>query len=129
MLKAILLTAALAGTAAHAQAGDPVAGKTVFARCGICHAVGPGAATKIGPSLNGVVGRKAATLAGYTYSPAMMKSGLVWTPKVLDGYLAAPAKLVPGTKMAFPGLPQAKDRADVTAYLATFDATGAPKKK
>ena len=129
MLKAILLTAATIGTAAHAQAGDPAAGKAIFARCGICHAVGPGATTKMGPTLNGVVGRKSGSIAGFNYSPAMAKANVVWTPKVLDGYLAAPQKLVPGNKMAFAGLPQEKDRTDVIAYLATFDATGNPKKK
>ena len=124
----LLLTAALIGTAAHAQAGDPAAGKAVFARCGICHAVGPGATTKLGPTLNGIVGRKAASIAGFAYSPAMQKAGLVWTPKVIDAYLVAPQKLVPGNRMAFAGLPQQKDRDDVIAYLATFDASGAPKK-
>ena len=128
MRQAILIGVMMLGTAAHAQAGDPVAGKAVFARCGICHAVGPGAVNRIGPSLNGVVGRKSASAVGFTYSPAMSNAHLVWTAPVLDGYLAAPAKLVPGTKMLFLGLPQAKDRADVIAYLAQFDPSGAPKK-
>ena len=102
--------------AAAAQAGDAVAGQATFARCGICHTVEVGK-NKIGPSLAGVVGRKAGTLAGYNYSTQMVASGVTWTPAVLDKYLTKPQSVVPGTKMIFPGLPNAVDRANVIAYL------------
>ena len=101
-----------------ALAGDAVHGETVFAQCQICHSVTPGK-NMIGPSLHGVVGRKAATEAGYSYSSAMKQSGLVWTPAALAKFLTAPMTDVPGTHMTFAGLSSAKDRADVIAYLAT----------
>ena len=107
--------------AAAQAAGDPVQGKATFARCGICHTVEVGK-NKIGPSLAGVVGRKAGTLAGYNYSTAMAGSGVTWTPAVLDKYLTKPQDVVPGTKMIFPGLPSAADRANIIAYLKKPDA-------
>lgn len=101
-----------------ASAGDVTHGEKVFARCQICHSVTPGK-NMIGPSLHGVVGRKSATEAGFTYSSAMKQSGLVWTPAELSKFLTAPMKDVPGTHMTFAGLPSAQDRDDVIAYLAT----------
>ena len=75
----------------------------------------------LGPSLAGIMGRKAGTEAGYNYSPAMKQAGIVWGGKTLDAYLADPQKAVPGNKMPFPGLKTDHDRSDVIAYLA---ATG-----
>lgn len=112
---AIAATAA-PGAATPAPAGDPVRGKATFARCAICHAVQPGV-NKLGPSLAGVMGRKAAAVPGFAYSPAMKASGIVWTPDQLDAYLAKPAAKVPGTKMIFAGLANPADRANVIAYL------------
>ena len=103
-------------SAAHA-AGDPSAGQAVFAQCAACHSVGAAAQNGIGPVLNGVVGRTAGTYPGYRYSSAMRKSGLVWDEAVLTQYLRGPDKLVPGTKMAFAGVVDDKDLADVVAYL------------
>jgi len=100
----------------HAE-GDATAGATVFAQCAACHAVGPAAQNSVGPVLNGVVGRAAGTFAGYRYSSAMRKSGLTWDEATLTQYLHGPDKLVPGTKMAFPGMANDKDVADVIAYL------------
>jgi cytochrome c len=77
--------------------------------------------------LNGVVGAKAASSAGYAYSPAIKAAGLVWSAATLERFLTAPARLVPGTKMVFPGLAEARDRMDVIAYLAQFDAKGRGK--
>ena len=128
MFKVMMVLGALAGTGAAAQTSDAVAGQKVFARCGICHAIGPDAKNRIGPELNGIVGRKAAVAAGFTYSAAMTNSKLTWNKATLDTYLTAPMKMVPGTKMLFAGLPQAKDRADVIAYLAQYGPTGAVKK-
>ena len=99
-------------------AGDPVHGKALYAQCAACHTVVPGQ-NRVGPSLAGVVGRHAAAVPGFRYSPGMQKSGLVWTRENLDRYLAAPAAVVSGTFMAFPGVPNAGDRADLIAYLAT----------
>ena len=101
-------------------AGDPAAGKRSFVQCGICHNVGAGEASTIGPNLHGVVGAKAGARPGYAYSPAMKKSGLVWNAATLDRFLTKPGATVPGTKMAFPGIAAAKGRADIIAYLTTL---------
>lgn len=112
---AVLATAGLAGTASAAGA-DAAHGKVVFARCAACHDLNTGA-TRLGPSLKGIVGRKAGTFGTYAYSAAMKGKGVTWNPQTLDAFLSGPTKYVPGTKMAFAGLPNAQDRADVIAYL------------
>jgi cytochrome c len=115
-ITAALVAAALSAVAAPAlAAGDAARGKTVFTRCAACHkpASGP-----MGPSLNGVVGRKAGAATGFRYSKALTASGKTWSEGELDAFLAAPGKAVPGTSM-FINLPNPTDRADVIAYLAT----------
>ncbi len=100
--------------------GDAAAGGQVFRRCQACHEVGEGAEHKVGPILNGVVGRPAAALADYEYSEAMVEAaaaGLVWTVADLQAYLEKPRDVVPGTKMNFPGLRSEEQRNDVIAYL------------
>lgn len=99
-----------------AGAGDPVKGKTVFARCAICHTVEPGK-NKLGPSLANIVGQQAGVVPGFTFSPAMKNSKIKWTPENLDKYLANPRTFMPGNRMIFAGLPNAADRANVIAYL------------
>jgi cytochrome c len=74
----------------------------------------------VGPGLKGVVGRKAGTQPDFTYSTAMAKSGLTWDDRTLDAFLADPRTALPGTAMAFPGVEDAKDRADLIAYLKTL---------
>jgi nitrite reductase (NO-forming) len=81
----------------------------------------------LGPSLAGIMGRKAGTESGYNYSPAMKQSGLVWDGNTLDAYLADPQKLIAGNKMPFPGLKTDHDRADIIAYLAAGAQPAAPK--
>lgn len=130
VISAAVACAALGGTPASAQeaaAGDVVSGEKLFKRCAACHNVGPGAVNKIGPELNNLFGRVPGSLADYKYSPAMVTygSGHVWAAETLSTYLEAPAKVVKGTKMAFPGLRKPEDRSDVIAYLATFDDLGA----
>lgn len=107
---------ALGATPASAQDGDPVHGRTVAARCLACHDLNTGA-TRLGPSLKGVIGRKSGSVPGYAYSDAMKNRGVSWGPDTLDQFLKGPSTYVKGTKMAFAGLPDAKDRADVVAYL------------
>ena len=109
--------AAPASTAAVTAGGDPTAGKQVFKKCQACHSLEPGK-NLVGPSLAGIIGRKAGTETGYDYSPAMKNAGITWDQATLDQYLAAPAKVVPGNKMPFPGLKTDHDRADVIAFLA-----------
>ncbi len=111
----------VAQAAQAAQAGNAKNGEAVFNdNCGVCHTAAKGAAAKIGPNLFGVVGRKSATMAGYMYSPAMMKAGLTWDVPTLQVYLMGPQKKVPGTKMGFPGFSDPMDEADVIAYLVTL---------
>jgi cytochrome c len=113
-----LSTMLLAGMAGAAYAaGDPVNGKKIFMRCAICHSVQPGK-NMLGPSLAGIVGKPSASAPGFAYSSAMKSANIKWTPDKLDTYLLSPAKMVPGNRMAFAGLPNATDRADVIAYLA-----------
>jgi nitrite reductase (NO-forming) len=97
--------------------GDAAAGRLVFRKCQACHSTEAGK-NMLGPSLSGLIGRKAGTEAGYNYSPAMKSADIVWSPQTLDQYLTDPAKVVPGNKMPFPGLKTDDDRADVIAYLA-----------
>lgn len=110
--------AVMAGASvANAQAaGDPAKGKTVFARCAACHDLNTGA-TRLGPSMKGIIGRKAGAVAGFAYSPAMKAKAVTWNPQTLDAYLTAPAKYIPGNKMPFAGLSNPQDRADLIAYL------------
>lgn len=104
------------GPAAAEPAGDAVRGKTVFARCAACHDLNTGA-TRLGPSLKGVVGRTSGTMGNFGYSEAMKAKGVAWNAETLDSYLAAPSRYIPGNKMAFPPMANAQDRADVIAYL------------
>ncbi len=104
-------------------AGDPVKGKAVFARCSGCHVLT--GMSFAAPPLAGVLGRKAGGAPGFHYSKPMADSGVTWTEETVDGFLAAPAKVVPGTTM-FINVPDAQDRADVIAYLKTVPAPAAP---
>ncbi|HTP36838.1 MAG TPA: cytochrome c family protein [Methyloceanibacter sp.] len=104
--------------------GDATKGKAAFAKCGICHQVGPGAKTLVGPELNGIVGRKAASVADYPYSAGMKKlgaDGWVWTEENIDKWITDPKALIPDSPMAlaFAGVPDAGERADIIAYLKT----------
>ncbi len=116
-----LLVAALLGASAQARAatqpaGDPARGSAVFEeRCSMCHVPKGGGQ---GPTLDGVVGRKAGALAGFHYSKALQASGLTWTPAELDRFLSGPAKLVPGTAMKLM-LPDGAQRRDLIIYLAS----------
>jgi len=100
-------------------AGDPVAGKSVFNKCAVCHTIDP-AKKGLGPTLFGVVGRHSASVEGFAYSPAMKAADKTWDAATLDVYLTDPKAMVPGTKMIFPGLPKPEDRANVIAYLSTL---------
>ena len=100
-----------------AAAADVEAGKTVFNRCKACHKLEEGGHTTLGPSLHGLWGRKAGTLDGYNYSEAMKTSGIVWDDATLTKYLGDPKMAVAGNKMAFPGIKNDTEMANLLAYL------------
>jgi cytochrome c len=93
-------------------------GEAVFVQCKTCHVTDPGQ-NRIGPTLHQVVGRAAGSIPGYAYSPANKNSGITWTQEKLFQYLEKPQRVVPGTKMAFAGIPDPQKRADLIAWLAT----------
>jgi cytochrome c len=107
---------------ASAEPGDAARGERIFQYCFSCHSVDPAEKAKLqGPSLYGVVGRPAATIAGFDYSDAMKARaarGLVWNAETLDSFIADPQALVPDTRMSAPPLRDAQDRADLIAFLA-----------
>ena len=95
---------------------DVAAGEKVFALCRSCHVLDEGV-NRVGPSLHKVVGRASGSVAGFSYSDANKNSGVTWTTDVLFKYLEDPKAFMPGTKMAFPGIKDAQDRANLVAYL------------
>ncbi|MGH7702923.1 MAG: c-type cytochrome [Gemmatimonadales bacterium] len=108
---------------------DSARGQPVFQRCVACHSVVAGEDKLPGPTLRGVIGRRAGVLPGFRFSPALIDAGargLVWTRETLDTYLADPERLVPGTEMGPPGQREANDRRDVTDYLERPGSTPGP---
>ncbi len=99
-------------------AGDAKRGETLYAACAACHTLDPGQ-NQLGPHLKGIVGRKSAAVDDYTYSGPMKRAEVTWTAETLDAFLTDPQAVVAGTKMPFAGMPDAKDRADLIAYLAS----------
>ena len=121
---ALAVLAAFMASPAFAE-GDVASGEKVFKKCAACHAVGEGAKAKVGPVLNGVIGRTAGTNEEYAskYSKDMVEAGaggLVWNDETLNTYLENPKGMIKKTKMSFAGLKKEDERADVIAYLKTF---------
>ncbi|MBU1210856.1 MAG: c-type cytochrome [Alphaproteobacteria bacterium] len=122
---------AIAGSA-QAQSGEAAGkehdrlvgrGVEVFQRCSACHRIGVEAENRIGPQLNNLIGRKAGTVKGARYSPAMVRAGaegLVWTPETIDAFVADPKGFIEGTTMGLRGVDDADDRKALIAYLASF---------
>jgi len=108
--------ATLDGTTLADFTGEAAAGEKTFMQCASCHVVEPGV-NRVGPSLAGIVGRAAGSIDGYNYTEANANSGITWTPEKMFQYLEDPRRVVPGTKMAFAGLKDGQDRANVIAYL------------
>ena len=113
---AAALVAALLGGNARAD-GDPARGEARFQECAACHKL-DAASNGLGPSLNGIFERKAAALADFRYSPALKRSGIVWSSETLEAYLTDPQAFVPGNRMPYAGMKDPRDRADLIAYLA-----------
>jgi cytochrome c len=104
---------------AHA-APDAIRGEQLYARCQACHAL---ATDRVGPHHCGLFGRLAGSVPGFVYSPALKNSKIVWNDKTLDRFLAGPLKMVPGSTMTYDGVPDAKERADLIAYLKRVNDT------
>lgn len=113
-MQRLALAAALALAAGTAAGADAARGEQVYARCAACHAL---QYDRVGPRHCGLLGRRAGSVPGFEYSAAMKQSGIVWTARTLDRFLAAPLEVVPGTTMTYAGIADAKERADLIAYL------------
>ncbi|WP_029002354.1 c-type cytochrome [Azorhizobium doebereinerae] len=131
MKRIIFAVLALAATTVAASADPDVAkGEQSFKKCMACHAIGPDAKTKVGPPLNGIVGAKWAHFEGYAYSEdikAGAAAGKVWDQATLDNYLTNPKVLAPKGKMAFVGIKNDAERADLIAFLSQFNPDGSKK--
>jgi len=116
--------AAGVSTASFAAQPAPDAGRgeQLYVRCVACHAM---TTDRVGPRHCGLIGRRAGSVAGFDYSPAMKKSGIVWNEKTLDRFLSKPLGVVPGTKMTYDGVPEARDRGDLIAYLKSASSGAA----
>lgn len=119
LITVMVATSALAAPAPKAATGNAAKGASDFAICRTCHAV-ESKVNRIGPSLFGVVGRKAGSIAGARYSPAMKARAMVWTPETLSTFLLSPREFVPGTIMGFAGVTDPAKRANIIAYLQTL---------
>jgi cytochrome c len=120
----VLVAAALAVSNGIAKAQDAAAGEAVFRVCRACHTIGPDAKNLVGPVLNGLDGRKSGTIEGYSYSDANKNSGITWNEASFKEYIVNPAAKIPNTKMAFVGIKNEKDIANLWAYLKQFKADG-----
>jgi cytochrome c len=111
---ALLLT--LSPACSAWAAGDAARGEARFQDCAACHKLEAGD-NNVGPSLHGIFTRKAGEIADFRYSPAMKRSGIVWTPETLEKFISDPQAMVPGNRMPYAGMAGADDRADLIAYL------------
>lgn len=116
---ALALVLLFAATSAFA-AGNAANGKTLFARCSVCHKTAKDAGNGVGPNLFGVSGRMAGSAPGFAYSPAMKGAGFAWSDDKLTAYVMNPKQTVPGDRMPFNGIPNQSQAADVVAYLDTL---------
>lgn len=124
-MKRIVTTLALVGAALTqlvnaAPPADVKNGEAVYGQCAACHALGY---DRTGPHHCGLIGRRAGSVAGFTYSDAMRKSNIVWAPRTLDRFLANPLKMIPGTTMGYAGVNDAKARRDLIGYLAAANGS------
>ena len=118
------VTALVATAAASAAPAEPdaIRGEAIYARCQACHAL---AFDRVGPRHCGLFGRRAGSVPGFAYSPAMQRSAISWNEQSLDRFLAAPMRVVPGTTMTYAGVANRRERADLIAYLRQVDQTPA----
>src|SRR3954465_1388486 len=127
MKSLILASLTIAATMGMASAQDLAAGEQSFRKCSPCHSVGEDAKNKVGPVLNGLDGRKSGTIGDYSYSEANKKAEITWNDDSFKDYIQNPMAKVPGTKMAFAGIKNDKEIADLWAYLKQFKDDGSKK--
>jgi cytochrome c len=124
----VVAVIALSASTGTTLAQDAAAGEQVFKRlCMPCHDIGPDAKIKLGPPLNGIDGRHSGSYEGFNYSPANKNSGVTWNEESFVKYIRAPMQEMPGTRMAFVGIKNDKDIADLWAYLKSFGPDGQKK--
>jgi len=128
MRKCLLAVAFVMASTGSGLAQDVEAGQGVFKRmCYPCHVAGPGAKVKLGPPLNGLDGRQAGTMPGFNYSEANKNSGIKWADATFAEYIKNPMQRMPGTRMAFAGVRDEKDIANLWAFLKQFNENGDKK--
>ncbi|MBB5684927.1 c-type cytochrome [Sphingobium boeckii] len=111
------VTALGAGLPGKARAQAQPNGALVWAQCSACHSLAAGAPQKLGPNLNGIIGKRAGAVPKYNYSPALKASNIVWTEAAMDQWLTRPAAMVRGSKMAFIGISDPAKRKALIQYL------------
>lgn len=118
MMGSGMMGSGMMGSSQPVPPNPTASGAQIFQQqCAMCHVDRAGAQSTIGPNLYGVFGRKSGSLPGYAYSPAMRNAGVVWGEQSLDRFLAAPQSFIPGTTMAYPGIPDEKARQKLIEYL------------
>lgn len=123
-MRTILAGVAILLGAGGASAQDASAGERLYVQCRVCHQVGPSARNAVGPQLNGLFGRKAGSVEGYSYSQANKASDIVWSDETFRDYIRDPKAAMPGTKMIYAGLKDDARIADLAAFLRQFDGAG-----
>src|SRR5437763_12887954 len=127
MRKFVFVTLLTVVGAGDVRAQDAAAGEKVFGVCKACHQIGETAKNSVGPVLNGLIGRKAGSVPGYSYSSANKESGITWDEATFREYIKDPKAKVPGTKMIYAGLKDEQKTSDLVAFLKQFDADGKKK--
>ena len=108
-------------------AQDAASGEKIFVQCKACHQIGENAKNAVGPVLNGLFGRKAGTIEGFSYSSANKNSGITWDEATFREYIKDPKAKIPGTKMVFAGIKNEQEASDLWAFLAQYDKDGKTK--
>lgn len=119
-LRTLVLAAAVPSAMAMPP-GDATRGEAIYSRCYACHSLD---ADRTGPRHCGLLGRRAGSVPGFDYSPAMRASGIVWNVRDLDRFLANPTAVVPGTSMGYAGIADAQERVDLIAFLQSAHCAG-----
>src|SRR6478752_7012247 len=127
-MRSLMVVALLAvACSGEVRAQDAAAGEKVFGVCKACHQIGENAKNGVGPLLNGIIGRKAGSAPGYSYTAANKDSGLTWDEPTFREYIKDPKAKVPGTKMIYAGLKDEQKTNDLVAFLKQFDGDGKKK--